>query len=133
MGALRSIRHASSGNRSPFGWPWTIARGLPDGVRRRRHAESLEALRVTRPEAVGLACTNFVKSHPDGKPSIGIILCKSKNKVVAEYALRDLSKAVGVSSYVTKLVESLPPALQGGLPSPEDLEAELRKGEKLGN
>jgi hypothetical protein len=49
---------------------------------------------------------------------------------VAEYAPRDLSKPVGVSSYFTKLVESLPPALRGSLPSPEDLEAELRKDEK---
>jgi predicted nuclease of restriction endonuclease-like (RecB) superfamily len=65
--------------------------------------------------------------HPDDKPSIGIILCKSKNQVVAEYALRDLSKPVGVSTYITKLVESLPPALRGSLPSPQELEAELKK------
>jgi YhcG PDDEXK nuclease domain len=58
---------------------------------------------------------------------IGIILCKSKNQVVAEYALRDLAKPVGVYSYITKLVESLPPALRGSLPSPKELEAELRK------
>src|SRR5262249_45068606 len=46
--------------------------------------------------------------HPDDKPSIGIILCKTKNQVVAKYALRDLAKPVIISSYVTKLVESLP-------------------------
>lgn len=50
--------------------------------------------------------------HPDDRPSIGIILCKSKNRIVAEYALRDLSKPVGISSYVTRLVESLPEALR---------------------
>jgi len=65
--------------------------------------------------------------HADDKPSIGIVLCKAKNQVVAEYALRDLAKPVGVSSYVTKLVESLPPSLRGSLPSPEELEAELKK------
>jgi hypothetical protein len=43
------------------------------------------------------------------------------------YALRDLAKPVGVSSYITKLVESLPAALRGSLPSPEELEAELKK------
>ena len=41
--------------------------------------------------------------------------------------LRDLAKPVGVSSYITKLVESLPPALRGSLPSPKELEAELKK------
>jgi YhcG PDDEXK nuclease domain len=65
--------------------------------------------------------------HPDDQPSIGIILCKAKNRVVAEYALRDLAKPVGISSYVTKLVETLPPALRGSLPSPKELEAELRR------
>ncbi len=63
--------------------------------------------------------------HPDDQPSIGIILCKSKDKVIAEYALRDLSKPVGVSSYVTKLVASLPEEFRSSLPSPEEFEAEL--------
>ena len=65
--------------------------------------------------------------HPEDKSSIGIVLCKAKNKVVAEYALRDISKPVGVSSFVTKLVESLPATLKGSLPSPKELEAELSK------
>ena len=87
-----------------------------------------------KPEYAGkmnfyLSAVDDLLRHPDDKPSIGIILCKSKNKLVAEYALRDLSKPVGISSYVTKLVESLPPALRGSLPSPKDLEAELRKHE----
>jgi hypothetical protein len=63
--------------------------------------------------------------HPDDRPSIGIILCRSRNQVVAEYALRDLAKPVGISSYVTKLVESLPAAFRGSLPSPKELAAEL--------
>ena len=53
----------------------------------------------------------------------GIILCKSKNKVVAEYALRDDSKPIGVSAY--KLMEALPADLQGSLPTIEELEATL--------
>jgi hypothetical protein len=81
-----------------------------------------------RPEFAGkmnfyLSAVDDLMRHPDDKPSIGIILCKSKNTVVAEYALRDLSKPVGVSSYVTKLVESLPPALRGQLPDPEQFKA----------
>jgi YhcG PDDEXK nuclease domain len=71
--------------------------------------------------------------HADDKPSIGIILCKSKNQVVAEYALRDLAKPVGVSSYITKLVESLPPALRGSLPSPKVLEDELLRDPRIRN
>jgi hypothetical protein len=74
-----------------------------------------------------LSAVDDLLRHPDDKPSIGIILCKSKNRVVAEYALRDLAKPVGVSSYITKLVESLPPTLRGSLPSPAELIAELNK------
>ncbi len=56
-------------------------------------------------------------------PSIGLLLCKSRNKVVAEYALRDLSKPIGVSEY--QLVESLPADLQSSLPSIEAIEQAL--------
>jgi len=85
-----------------------------------------------RPEYAGkmnfyLSAVDDLLRHPDDKPSIGIILCKTKNQVVAEYALRDLAKPVGISSYVTKLVESLPKELRGNLPSPKQLEAELEK------
>jgi predicted nuclease of restriction endonuclease-like (RecB) superfamily len=84
-----------------------------------------------RPEYAGkmnfyLSAVDDLMRHPDDKPSIGIILCKSKNKVVAEYALRDLAKPVGVSSYITKLVESLPAAFRGALPSPGELAAGLK-------
>ena len=86
-----------------------------------------------RPEYAGkmnfyLSAVDDLLRHPDDAPSLGIILCKAKNKVVAEYALRDLNKPVGVSSYVTKLVESLPAEFRGSLPSPEAIEAELKKG-----
>jgi hypothetical protein len=50
-----------------------------------------------------------------------------------EYALRDLAKPVGISSYVTKLVESLPKEFRGSLPSPKELEAELKKSGAEGN
>ena len=85
-----------------------------------------------KPEYAGkmnfyLSAADDLLRHPDDKSSIGIILCKAKNQVVAEYALRDLSKPVGVSTYITKLVESLPPALRESLPSPKTLEAELKR------
>jgi predicted nuclease of restriction endonuclease-like (RecB) superfamily len=90
-----------------------------------------------KPEYAGkmnfyLSAVDDLLRHSDDKPSIGIILCKAKNQVVAEYALRDLAKPVGVSSYVTKFVESLPPALRGSLPSPKELEAELKKDKASG-
>jgi predicted nuclease of restriction endonuclease-like (RecB) superfamily len=64
--------------------------------------------------------------HPDDQPSIGIILCKTSKQAIAEYALRDIAKPVGVSSYVTRLVESLPNELQSSLPTVAELEAELQ-------
>jgi len=61
--------------------------------------------------------------HPQDGPTIGLLLCKSKNKVVAEYALRDKAQPLGVAEY--QLVESLPPELQTSLPSIEQIEREL--------
>jgi predicted nuclease of restriction endonuclease-like (RecB) superfamily len=53
-------------------------------------------------------------------PTIGILLCKTKDKVVAEYALSDINKPMGISEY--KLTQSLPEALQSSLPSVAELE-----------
>lgn len=61
--------------------------------------------------------------HGDDGPSIGIILCKTRNRVIVEYALRDTNKPMGVSAY--QITESLPKQLKGSLPSVEELEAEL--------
>lgn len=55
--------------------------------------------------------------------TIGLLLCRGKNKVVAEYALRDMSKPIGVSE--CQLTEALPENLRGKLPTVEELEAEL--------
>ena len=70
-----------------------------------------------------LSAVDDLLRHPDDQPSIGIILCKSKNRVVAEYALRDVSKPIGVSAYM--LLETLPSDLRGSLPTIEELEATL--------
>jgi predicted nuclease of restriction endonuclease-like (RecB) superfamily len=61
--------------------------------------------------------------HTDDNPTIGIILCKGKKKTAAEYALRDVNKPIGVSTY--QLQNSLPESLRGSLPTPEQLEMEL--------
>lgn len=64
------------------------------------------------------------RTAEDG-PTIGIILCKSKNKVTAEYALRDVHKPMGIAEY--NLTSAIPADLQSDLPSIEDLEIELEK------
>jgi hypothetical protein len=62
---------------------------------------------------------------PGDQPSIGLILCRSKNRVIAEYALRDMTKPIGVAGYVTKLVDSLPKAFKDAVPSVAELEKGL--------
>lgn len=57
--------------------------------------------------------------------SIGLLLCQDKNKIVAEYALKDLNKPIGISAY--EIVESIPDNLKGSLPSIEDIESELTR------
>ncbi|MBI5740332.1 MAG: DUF1016 domain-containing protein [Nitrospirae bacterium] len=61
------------------------------------------------------------------QPTIGILLCKNKDKLVAEYALSDIHKPIGVSEY--QLTHSLPEELKGSLPTVEEIEAEFGGGE----
>lgn len=63
--------------------------------------------------------------HPDDQPSIGLILCQDKKGLVAEYALRGMTKAIGVSEY--QLTRKLPKKLKGNLPTIEEIENELGK------
>lgn len=58
--------------------------------------------------------------------TIGLLLCKNKNKIVAEYALSDKTQPMGIAEF--KLLESLPVSLQTQLPSIEDIEHELERG-----
>ncbi len=81
-----------------------------------------------KPEHVGqlgfylTAVDMQLKSSQDA-PTIGLLLCKSKNKVVAEYALRDSARPMGIAEY--QLIEALPADLQTSLPSIEQIEREL--------
>jgi hypothetical protein len=68
------------------------------------------------------AVNRQVKGEADN-PTIGLLLCKSKNQVVAEYALGESAQPIGIAEY--KLRESLPAELQTSLPSIEALEQEL--------
>lgn len=65
--------------------------------------------------------------HESDGPSIGMIICKDRNKVVAEYALRGINKPIGVTEY--SLSQSIPENLKGSLPTIEEIEAELSCGE----
>lgn len=81
-----------------------------------------------KPEHLGqlgfyLTAVDELVKHPQDNPTIGLLLCKSKNKVVAEYALRQNTQPLGVAEY--ELMESLPPELATDLPSIEQIEREL--------
>jgi hypothetical protein len=62
---------------------------------------------------------------PDDKPTIGLLLCKTQNRLVAEYALSGINKPIGVAEY--QLVRALPDPLDTCLPSIEELETELSR------
>jgi hypothetical protein len=77
-------------------------------------------------EKSDLACIGYPVPLQVGKnnqPAIGLLLCKSKDRLVAEYALSDIQKPMGLSTYT--LSNTLPEALRDKLPSIEQLEREL--------
>ena len=81
-----------------------------------------------KPEHTGqlsfyLSVVDAQLKHPGDNPSIGLLLCKNQNRIVAEYALRDVNKPIGVAEY--QLVNALPENLQTDLPSIESIEREL--------
>lgn len=63
--------------------------------------------------------------HHDDQPSIGIILCKTKDNVFAEYVLRNFNRPIGLAEFEVKVVEKLPKELKSSLPTVEEIEAEL--------
>ena len=79
-----------------------------------------------KPEFAGkmnfyLSAIDDLLRHPEDRPSIGIILCKDRNEVVVEYALRDSGKPMGVAQY--RMSTALPDQLKNDLPTAEDLAA----------
>jgi len=87
-------------------------------------------MRAFEPEYSGkmnfyLSAVDDLLRHPGDAPSIGIILCKTRDAAVAEYALRDVNKPIGVSTHITELLtKSLPDNLKSDLPTIEELESE---------
>lgn len=86
-----------------------------------------------KPEYAGklnfyLSAIDSQLKHEQDNPSIGIILCKHKDKVDAEYSLRDIQKPIGISEY--KLIQALPRKFKSQLPTIEQLENQLSKETK---
>ncbi len=67
----------------------------------------------------------------DDQPTMGLVLCKSKDNFTAEYALRDINKPIGVAEYAMEILKKLPKDLKASLPTAQELEAELEKQEVL--
>jgi predicted nuclease of restriction endonuclease-like (RecB) superfamily len=85
-----------------------------------------------KPEYAGklnfyLSAVDSQLKHPTDNPSIGLILCKYKDKVEAEYTLRDMNKPIGISEY--QLTQVLPKDFQSQLPTVEQLENQLNSKE----
>jgi hypothetical protein len=75
-----------------------------------------------------LSAVDDLVRYPEDNPTIGLILCRSKNTVVAEYALRDINKPIGVATHLTREIEAaLPEEFKYSLPTVEEIEAELTR------
>lgn len=74
-----------------------------------------------------LSAVDDMLRHPDDKPSIGLILCRTKKELVVEYALRGSATPMGIAEFA--YLEKLPAELKGSLPTVEELEAELTAGD----
>ena len=72
-----------------------------------------------------LSAADDLLRHADDQPSIGLLLCKSREDTVVEYALRGTTQPLAVSQY--ELTKALPDDLKGQLPSVDDLEAAIEK------
>ena len=86
-----------------------------------------------KPEYAGkinfyLSAVDDLMRHAHDEPTIGILLCRGRNEVIVEYALRDVNKPLGVSEY--RLAEALPEGLEGSLPTVAALETELERLEE---
>ncbi|GFR26428.1 putative nuclease YhcG [Trichonephila clavata] len=83
-----------------------------------------------KPEYAGkmnfyLSAVDDLLKHSTDQPSIGLILCKSKDDVLAKYTLKDINKPIGLAEY--QITENLPEEVKTALPTIEELEAELSK------
>ena len=78
-----------------------------------------------------LSAVDSLLKRDDDQPTIGLLLCRDKNNIEVEFALRDMNKPMGVSEYT--LVEALPDNLKGSLPTVEEIENDLQQLQELEN
>lgn len=83
-----------------------------------------------KPEDAGqlnfyLSAVDDMIKHPTDNPTIGILLCKDRDKVIAEYAFRGIDRPMGVVEYETMLTKAIPEELKSSLPTVKEIEAEL--------
>jgi len=75
-----------------------------------------------------LSAIDSLLKAEDDKPTIGLLLCRDKNNIEAEFALRDLNKPIGISEF--QLTEILPEELKSSLPTIEEIENELKNNKE---
>lgn len=83
-----------------------------------------------KPEHAGklnfyLSAVDDLMKHSTDNPSVGLLLCKSRNKTIAEYSLRSIEKPIGISEY--HLSKAIPEDLKSNFPSIEEIEKELNE------
>lgn len=88
--------------------------------------------RAFKPEDAGqlnyyLSAVDDLLSHPSDNPTIGILLCKTKKKIKAEYAFRNINRPMAAIEYETLLTKALPEELKSSLPTIKEIESELEK------
>ena len=88
--------------------------------------------RAFKPEDVGqlnfyLSAVDETVKHPEDGPTIGILLCRTKSKIKAEYAFRGLKRPIGIARYETMLTKALPEGFKPSLPTIKEIEEELER------
>lgn len=83
-----------------------------------------------KPEYAGklnfyLSAVDDTMRREGDEPTIGLILCKAKDRMIAEYALRGMTQPIGIADWQAALTEEVPDGLKGSLPPPAELEAEF--------
>ena len=83
-----------------------------------------------KPEYAGqlnfyLSAVDELFKHPTDNPSMGLLLCKTRSKTIAEYSLRGIENPIGISEY--ELTRAIPTELKTSLPSVEEIENELNE------
>ncbi len=88
--------------------------------------------RAFKPEDAGqlnfyLSAVDDILKHPSDHPTIGILLCKTRKKIKAEYAFRHIDRPMAAIEYETMLTKAVPEDLKSSLPTIEEIETELQK------